>query len=92
MNEIKLIVKCQKGEKEAFNELITIYYPYVLKFLVKLTADEEIAQDLVQETFLKLVIHIDKFDVKGKAMFSTYLMKIAKNCYLDYLKKNKKIA
>ena len=38
-----------------------------------------------EETFLKLVIHIDKFDVKGKAMFSTYLMKIAKNCYLDYL-------
>ncbi len=92
MNEIKLIIKCQKGEKEAFNELITIYYPYVSKFLIKLTADEEIAQDLVQETFLKLVIHIDKFDVKGKAMFSTYLMKIAKNCYLDYLKKNKKIA
>ena len=77
MNEIKLIIKCQKGEKEAFNELITIYYPYVSKFLIKLTADEEIAQDLVQETFLKLVIHIDKFDVKGKAMFSTYLMKIA---------------
>ena len=57
-----------------------------------MTADEEITQDLVQETFLKLVIHIDKFDAKGKAMFSTYLMKIAKNCYLDYLKKNKKIA
>ena len=92
LNEIKLIIQCQKGEKEAFNELITIYYPYVSKFLIKLTADEEIAQDLVQETFLKLVMHIDKFDVKGKAMFSTYLMKIAKNCYLDYLKKNKKIA
>ena len=92
MNEIKLIIQCQKGEKEAFNELITIYYPYVSKFLIKLTTDEEIAQDLVQETFLKLVMHIDKFDVKGKAMFSTYLMKIAKNCYLDYLKKNKKIA
>lgn len=92
MNEVKLIKKCQKGEKEAFNELITIYYPYVSKFLIKLTANEEIAQDLVQETFLKLIIHIDKFDVKGKAMFSTYLMKIAKNCYLDYLKKNKNIA
>lgn len=58
---------------------------------IKLTADEEIAQDLVQETFLKLVMHIDKFDVKGKAMFSTYLMKIARNCYLDYLKKDKKM-
>lgn len=92
MNEVKLILECQKGEKRAFNELITIYYPYVLKFLIKLTENKEISQDLVQETFLKMIVNIDKFDVKGKAMFSTYLMKIAKNCYLDYLKKNKKIS
>ncbi len=92
MNEVKLILKCQKGEKEAFNKLITIYYPYVSKFLLKLTTNEEITQDLVQETFLKLIINIDKFDIKGKATFSTYLMKIAKNCYLDYLKKNRKIS
>lgn len=92
MNEVKLIIKCQKGEKEAFNELITIYYPYVSKFLVKLTSDEEIAQDLVQETFLKLIINIEKFDVKGTAKFSTYLIKIAKNCYLDYLKREQRIS
>lgn len=92
MNEVKLILECQKGEKKAFNELITNYYPYVSKFLIKLTVNEEISQDLVQETSLKLIVNIDKFDVKGKATFSTYLMKIAKNCYLDYLKKNKKIS
>ncbi len=92
LNEIKLIIKCQKGEKQAFNDLITWYYPYVSKFLIKLTANEEIAQDLVQETFLKLIVHIDKFDTKGTAAFSTYLMQIAKNCYLDYWKKKKKIS
>lgn len=90
MNEIKLIQKCQKGEKEAFNELVTMYYPYVSKFLIKLTTNKELSQDLVQETFLKLIVNIEKFDIKGKASFSTYLMKIAKNCYLDYLKKERK--
>ncbi len=92
MNEVKLILECQKGEKKAFNELIEHYYPYVSKFLIKSTGNQEISQDLVQETFLKLIVNIDKFDIKGKATFSTYLMKIAKNCYLDYLKKNKKIS
>ena len=92
LNDIKLILKCQKGEKEAFNELITKYYPYVSKFLIKLTINEELAQDLVQETFLKVITNIDKFDTKGSAKFSTYLMKIAKNTYLDYLKKDKKIS
>lgn len=92
MNETKIILECQKGEKKAFEELITNYYPYVSKFLIKLTANEELSQDLVQETFLKLISNIEKFDVKGKATFSTYLIKIAKNCYLDYLKKNNKIS
>ena len=56
MNEKKLIIKCQKGEKEAFNELITIYYPYVTKFLIKLTSNEEIAQDLVKNLRKKVTI------------------------------------
>lgn len=91
MNDIKLILACQNGEKQAFNDLITLYYPYVSKFLLKLTANETISEDLTQDTFLKLIRSIDKFDVYGKAAFGTYLMTIAKNCYVDYLRKNKNI-
>ncbi|HWT73859.1 MAG TPA: sigma-70 family RNA polymerase sigma factor [Mobilitalea sp.] len=89
MNDLKLIRACQNGEKQAFNELITLYYPYVSKFLLKLTMDEAVNEDLVQETFLKLIRNIDKFDINGKASFATYLITIAKNCYFDYLRKNK---
>lgn len=92
MNEVKVIKACQNGDKEAFNELITFYYPFILKYLLKLTNDEEIARDMIQETFLKLITSIDKYKIKGKAKFSTYLITIAKNCYLDYLKKNNKYA
>lgn len=90
MNDYKLIKKCQKGEKEAFNELITFYYPFILKFLNKLTRNKSISEDLVQETFIKLIKNIDKFNIKGKASFSTYLVTIAKNCYIDYLRRNNK--
>jgi len=91
LNDVKLIIACQDGEEQAFNELITLYYPYVSKFLLKLTTNETISEDLVQETFIKLIRNIDKFDVDGKATFATYLMTISKNCYLDYLRKNKHI-
>lgn len=90
MNEAKILKKCQNGNKQAFNELITFYYPFVKKFLLKITCNKDITEDVVQETFIKLIRYIDKFNIKGKASFSTYLMAIAKNCYLDYLKKNKK--
>jgi RNA polymerase sigma-70 factor (ECF subfamily) len=91
LNDIKLILACQNGEKQAFNDLITLYYPYVSKFLLKLTANETISEDLTQDTFLKLIRGIDRFNVYGNATFGTYLMTIAKNCYVDYLRKNKNI-
>ena len=90
MEAIKLVKRCQKGEKQAFNEVIQLYSPYVSKFLLKLTMDETLCEDLTQETFIKLIRGIDKFDVKGKAQFTTYIITIAKNCYIDYLRRNGK--
>lgn len=90
MNDNKLIKQCQKGNKEAFNELIKIYYPYLFKFLLKLTSKKEIAEDLVQETFIKIINNIEQFNVHSKTSFSTYLLTIAKHTYIDYLRKNNK--
>lgn len=72
MNEVKVIKQCQQGNKQAFNELITFYYPFILKYLIKLSNDEDLANDILQETFLKLINNIEKYDIKGKASFSTY--------------------
>ena len=91
LDEMKLILSCQNGEKEAFNELIRLYYPYVSKFLVKLTCNEVLSQDLIQETFVKLIRSIDNYNVKSETSFSSYLMTIARNCYIDHLRKNRKI-
>lgn len=90
LDDSKLIKKCQNGDKEAFQELISKYHPFVYKFLFKLTGEEEIAEDLNQETFLKVIKSIDKFDIHGKAKFSTYIITVAKHCYIDYLRKQNK--
>lgn len=90
MEDIKLIKKCHTGDREAFNELISKYHPIVYKFLVKLSRDENISEDLTQETFIKLIRNIEKFDVHGSAKFSTYIITIGKNVYIDYLRKEKR--
>lgn len=82
-----LIKKCQKGNKKAFNELVEIYYPFVLKFLLKLTCNKDNADDLVQETFIKIINNIERFNIDGKASFDTYLITIAKNTYIDFLRR-----
>ncbi len=85
MNEKALIKKCQRGNRTAFDELIRLYYEYVSGFLLKITMNETLTEDLTQETFLKMIRSIEKFDTEGSAGFGTWLVTIAKNCYIDNL-------
>jgi RNA polymerase sigma-70 factor (ECF subfamily) len=91
MEDSKTIKRCQMGNKEAFQELISEYHPIVYKFLVKLTENEEVAKDLTQDTFIRVIRNIEKFDVNGSAKFSTYIIAISKNLYIDYLRREKGI-
>ena len=88
MNEKALIKKCQRGDRQAFDALIRLYYDYVSGFLLKTTADETLSEDLTQETFLKMIRNIEKFDPGGSAAFGTWLITIAKNCYIDHLRRS----
>ena len=89
MNEKALIKKCQLGDRQAFDELIRLYYDYVSGFLLKTAEDEALCEDLTQETFLKMIRNIEKFDIGGSATFGTWLITIAKNCYIDHLRRNR---
>ena len=89
MNEKALIKKCQHGDRQAFEDLIRLYYDYVFGFLLKNTVDETLSEDLTQETFLKMIRSIEKYDPGGSAGFGTWLITIAKNCYIDHLRRNR---
>lgn len=91
MEDEKLITRCQQGDKEAFQNLISKYHPFVYKFLIRLTKDKTLAEDLTQDTFLKIIRGIDRFDVYGRAKFSTYIITIAKNCYIDELRRTSRV-
>lgn len=89
MNEKALIKKCQKGDQNAFDRLIRLYYPYVSGFLLKSCGDKLLSEDMTQNTFLKMIRNIESFDPGGSAAFGTWLITIAKNCYIDYLRRQR---
>ena len=89
MHEAALIKKCQRGDRQAFEELIRRYYRYVSGFLLRTTADETLAEDLTQDTFLKMIRNIETYDPGGSAGFGTWLITIARNCYIDHLRRNR---
>lgn len=88
MEEIELITKSKLGNKSALNTLLTNNYPLLKGYVMKMTGDNNITMDIVQEVMLKAVLNIQKF--KPEAKFSTWLITIATNTYRDYLRKNKK--
>ena len=65
-------------------------FDIVYRYLICLTHNKEIAEDLAQETFYRAIIHINHFD--GKVKTSTWLCEIAKNLWLNELKKMKRIS
>ena len=71
--------------EKIYNENFMIVY----KFLICLTHNKEIAEDLTQEVFCKAIMNIDKF--KGNCKLSVWLCEIAKNLWFNKLKKDKKI-
>jgi len=65
------------GEKRAFGELVERYQTRLLNFVYRTTGDRERAEDLVQETFIRVYRHLHRFD-QGKK-FSTWVYTIASN-------------
>jgi len=90
-NENEIIKKCQSGDRDAFDSLISLYYPHVIRFLSGLNVNQNIIEDITQDTFVKLIKNIEKYNVCGKAQFSTYLFTIARNCLINELRKNKQV-
>lgn len=91
MNEKEIIKRCQNGDKAAFNELIRVFYPYVTKYLLKLSHDETLTEVLTQDVFLKVIRTIERFNPNGKASFATYVITIAKNTFIDYTRRSKNV-
>ncbi|HHV30299.1 MAG TPA: RNA polymerase sigma factor [Clostridium sp.] len=73
--------------KKEFDEIYRLYVNDVYRFLISITGDEKIAEELTQETFYRALRGIDKF--KGNCKMSVWLCQIAKNLYYSYCKKEK---
>ncbi len=70
-----------------FNEIYSLYFRDVYKYVLSISRDEMIAEEITQETFFKALKNIDKFD--GKCKLYVWLCQIAKNTFFTYRKKEK---
>lgn len=71
-----------------FEEIYCKYYKSIYRYLVAITKEVNIAEEIAQETFFKALKNIDKYNPNKKML--TWLCEIAKNTYFSEYKKNKK--
>jgi RNA polymerase sigma-70 factor, ECF subfamily len=89
LEELLLITESKKGNKSALNTLLQQNYKPLYGFVLKMTVNEDLTDDIVQDTLLKVVLNIKSF--KEQCKFSTWLIQISINIYKDHVKKNKNI-
>ena len=89
LNDIALVAQVVVlGNKRAFDTLVKKYQSPVRRFFLHQTlGDEELSDDLAQETFIKAYTHLASF--KNLSNFSTWLFSIAYNIFYDYIRNRK---
>ena len=76
-----------EGREAAHRELIRRYERPVFSLVFRMVRDRELAEDLTQDTFIKVLSHLDRYRADFK--FSSWLFKIANNVAIDHLRRRK---
>jgi len=85
LSDQEIVVLARKGKEAAYRELVGRYQRPVLSLIYRIVRDREKAEDLAQETFIKVLNAIERYDPTFK--FSSWIFKIAHNTALDHLRR-----
>src|ERR671933_767504 len=83
-----VLARARQGDSEAFRALVERHSRSVFRLAFRMTGNEQDAEDVVQESFLRAYRQLSKFD--ERASFGTWLYRIAANCSLDLVRSRKR--
>ena len=80
-----LMGNLRRGDMQAFDELYTRHRQPLFNFILRLLQDAALAEDVFQETYMRVLGNADRFNPRGK--FSTWLYTVAHNLCMDELRR-----
>ena len=84
-NVRRLVERAQRGDRAAFEELYRLHFDRIYSYLQVSVANRHDAEDLTEQTFVKMLESIDRF-VWRSAPFSAWLFRIAHNLAMDHFR------
>jgi RNA polymerase sigma-70 factor (ECF subfamily) len=88
----RMIARAQAGDTGAFGELYTRYAGLILRYLYVRTREQESAQDLTQEVFVRVIKGIGGFEYRGEKSFLGWLYTIAGNVLIGQARRKRAIS
>ncbi|MEK6481625.1 sigma-70 family RNA polymerase sigma factor [Catalinimonas sp. 4WD22] len=90
VSDSKLVSQYKRGNETAFEQLVNRHRSRVFTTIYLIVKDESVAEDILQETFIKVIktIKSGRYNEEGK--FLPWVMRIAHNLSIDYFRKNKR--
>jgi RNA polymerase sigma-70 factor (ECF subfamily) len=80
ISDEELLRRLRGGETSAGETLARRYYPALMRYLVRVAGSNHVAEELLQQTWLSVLEHIDKFDATSSSGgFKAWLFRIATN-------------
>ena len=88
LRELELLRKAQRGQREAYGQLVLLYQDRLYNAVLRLVGDREEARELTQEAFTRGLMKLESF--RGDASPYTWLFRIAVNLAISQLRKIKR--
>ncbi len=92
LSDERLVSLYATGENAAFDELLQRHQNRIFTYIVNIVKDKDIADDLFQETFVKVIVTINQGSYTENGKFLAWIMRIAHNLIIDHYRQEKQLA
>jgi RNA polymerase sigma-70 factor (ECF subfamily) len=87
-NDAAVVAQVLAGDEDAYRMLVERHSRSIFRLAYRMTVNEQDAEDVVQETFLRAYRQLKRFE--SRSNFGTWLYRIAVNCSLDLIRKRRR--
>ena len=89
LSDLELVQKFVKGDKESIEILVHRHKNRVFSYILLIVKNQELAEDIFQETFLKVINSLKTGKYRDKGKFLSWVMRIAHNLIIDHFRREK---
>ncbi len=89
MTDEQLVKAYAKGDNEAFDTLLKRHQERIFNYILRIIKNEDIANDIFQETFVKAILTIKQGRYTENGKFPAWISRIAHNLIIDYYRQEK---